>query len=254
MDLSYFREGPSFNKRNLLLAVTDVPSKFSYLTPIADVLRGSVALKTDGNGQLIGDHSRTDNITVDSRLITPTNAKATCSSLLSVAKQLYGIKLNAAIVDDTAYGLFISSVLLSGQLSYLVDLDISFIPMNYDNLYNLCKFVNPIVSGYNPMKRLSMVKCGLKANGTYRIIESLIGNNFIEELFLSGNLATDYAVDVLVRLLFHSESRLKSLGFGDNLITAAAIDKLAPVVARHKFLSNIQLHDSDLVTQELALK
>lgn len=162
-DLSYYREGPSY-KRNLLLAVTDVAPKFSYLTPIDDVLRGSVSHRTDANGHLQLDASVTpsSSITVDARLITPRNASTTCASLLSVAKQIYGLKLSAALLDDPAYHTFLRSVLLSGKLSYLVDLDLSYITMSYENLYDLCKFVNPIVSGYNPMKRLALVKCNLK--------------------------------------------------------------------------------------------
>ena len=78
------------------------------------------------------------------------------------------------------------------------------------------------------------------------VIEALIGNNFIEELYLSGNSSTDYAVESLIKLLTYSDSRLKCLGFGENSLSSAGIARLAPILASHLILSQVQLHDNPM--------
>lgn len=190
------------------------------------------------------------NLIVDAR--KSRNIQQTVSELLKVANQVYGITLNAALMDDESMHHFISVGLMSGKFVYLVDIDLSYINISYKNLHEFCKFVNPVVSGYNPMKRLSMTRCNLGVNGTKYVVEACIGNNFIEELYLTGNQATDEVSDSLVRLLQYSESRLKAFGFGDNLLSSQAVANLAPFVESHKFLSVIQLQDNPICDEGAA--
>ena len=136
---------------------------------------------------------------IDARIIKKSNLKQACSRLLEISNNTYSMTLNACLIDEEDYDIFIHSVLLSGKLRYLVSLDLSYIPLSYKSMQDVCKFVNPIISGYNPLKRLTMTKCELKATGTAMILEALCGNNFIEALYLTSNLATDYTIDTLVR-------------------------------------------------------
>ena len=137
-------------------------------------------------------------LTVDARKIKKSNLKHACNSILEISDNTFSMTLNACLMDEEDYHSFISTVLLSGKLRYMVSLDLSYIPLSYKSMQEVCKFVNPIVSGYNPLKRLALTKCELKATGTTMILEALCGNNFIEELYLTSNLATDYTIDILV--------------------------------------------------------
>ena len=164
---------------------------------------GAISLKMDKQGdiplpQSIPKLETSHNLIVDARIMNKSNLKQACDNLLAISNNTYGMTLNASLIDEEDYHTFIHSVLLSGKLRYLVSLDLSYIPLSYKSMQDICKFVNPIISGYNPLKRLTMTKCELKATGTAMIIEALCGNNFIEELYLTSNLATDYTVDVLV--------------------------------------------------------
>ena len=164
---------------------------------------GAISLKMDEQGniplpsnvpKLAADH----NLIIDARVIKKSNLKQACSSILEISNNIYSMTTNASLMDEVDYDIFIRSVLLSGKLRYLVSLDLSYIPLSYNSTQDVCKFVNPIISGYNPLKRLTMTKCELRATGTAMILEALCGNNFIEELYLTSNLGTDYTVDTLV--------------------------------------------------------
>lgn len=163
LDLIYYRDGPSF-RGQLLTSVTDYPARFSFESPIDEVLEGSLSMKTNQSGTFNESDTIEPcvNITIDVGLVTPDNINLTCDTILSVANQVYGLKISRALLDDASYYTFISTVLLGGKLKYLVDLDLSYVNITYECLYSLCKFVNPIISGYNPMKRLTMTKCGLQ--------------------------------------------------------------------------------------------
>jgi Ran GTPase-activating protein (RanGAP) involved in mRNA processing and transport len=208
-------------------------------------LQGAKNVKLLENGEVqIDEISEGTNLIVDARKITVSNVAQSIASILKFSSQIYGINMSAAVLDEESVCIFVSSCLLSGKLEYLVDLDLSYTHFSYKGLYDFCKFANPVISGYNPLKRLSMNRCGLGINGTKLVIEAFAKNNFIEELYLSSNQATDHSCESLIRLLQYSESRLRALGFGDNLLSCEAVSKIADCFEAHNFLSTVQLHDN----------
>ena len=105
---------------------------------------------------------------------------------MKFSKIIYALKLSSSLAEAYSIEMFISKVLLSGKFFYLVDLDLSYIHIDIKCAYELCKYLNPVVSGYNPLKRLTMTKCGLALKGTQLILDSFSNNNFIEEIYLTG--------------------------------------------------------------------
>ena len=101
-----------------------------------------------------------------------------------------------------------TGVLRKGKFPYLVDLDCSYLCV--DNMLPSIRIVlDPVKSGYCPIKRLVMTQCGLGIDGIRTIIVSLKNNVFVEELILNGNNCTDSCMPDIVNTLKSSSSRLK---------------------------------------------
>ena len=159
--MSYYLENP-LTKKKLRVSVNDYPIKFSYLTPIEEILKDAKCVQINDQGFLYPEMEQQLNLIVDGTRIRQENVDQACASMLEVVDRIYSLSLSAALIEEEGYNTFIHSVLQCGQLRYLVSLDLSYIPISYAGVQEVCKFVNPIVSGYNPLKRLNMCKCDLK--------------------------------------------------------------------------------------------
>lgn len=104
--------------------------------------------------------------------------------------------------------------------------------------------MNPRISGYCPIKRLVLTRCGLFAKGTISLFESLLGNIYVEELFVSGNKATDEAIPSISQFLI--EAKLKTLCLGDNNLSREGIEPLCHVLKSQKTIRVLHINGNNI--------
>ena len=239
--MTYFEKGV-----RRLPAACDYPKKFDFNSPVYDILKTADIVSLRSNGQFnvdcISSPNDDKNYFIDARTVTDSTAHRTSSDIQSFANQIVGIRFSGAIVSMKTTDSLLSKVFQPTLLNYIVDLDLSHIQLSYTSQSILCRAINPIISGYCSIKRLSLVKTTVGVKGSISIFESLTGNSFIEELFMTGNCFTDAAVPALAKCLSHRQCYLKVLGIGDNEITAAGMGILAPVFGAHESLKSLNLN------------
>ena len=71
--------------------------------------------------------------------------------------------------------------------------------------------LNPVKSGYCPIKRLVLTQCQLGIDGTRTVFTSLRDNVFVEELIMNGNHCTDTVMGDIVATLKASANKFKLL-------------------------------------------
>ena len=74
--------------------------------------------------------------------------------------QIYSISMsNARLLDITTIQHVLSNITQRGLFRYLVELNLSYIQMSKSSLDCLCFYVNPVTSGFCPIRRLILTHC-----------------------------------------------------------------------------------------------
>ena len=159
------------------------------------------------------------------------------------------------------------------RFCHLSELCMSYMPLSLQAVASITRALNPVVSGYCSIKRLVLARCSLESSGCCRVLESLRGNVFIEEVVLTGNRGGDAMVSAFASICGHDLSKVSNnrsnncylisnratrqlltltltqirvLGLGDNGLSGAAITLLAPALRGDCHLLALDLHGNAL--------
>jgi len=161
--------------------------------------------------------------------------------------KINGIRFNEALGDLVAGAIWEDTgIMRHGKFPFLVDLDMSYAAVIGKHIPVMGLILNPIKSGYCPIKRLVLTQCRLGIQGTRTVFNSLQNNVFVEELVVNGNMCTDAVVPDIVRCLVSSSNRLRSLGLGSNGLTAASMTAFAAALEGNTLLRELQLNGNTI--------
>jgi hypothetical protein len=225
----------------------EIPPRFDILDSVRDILKNTteIELKLDG---LLGFPIdwKSENFKINLSALLDSRVDAVIEQILNRRNFIFGMRLSAPRLHPGNIERLISETMTTGILNYLVELDLSYFELSHTSTDLLCKTINPIVSGYCPIKRLILTRSGLGVHGASAIFAALTGNIFLEELVMNGNHATDSAMLPLIKLLSHTQSRLRIISLGSNDITARGMTELGVAIGPHPYLEEVFLNDNPI--------
>jgi hypothetical protein len=226
------------------LSTASINPRYSLDATVEQILDGCVASEIEEEFDFcLNDYGgKFDNFIVDASALRSATLDNALNEFRKHTDQIFSIRLakpKHLSVNDI--NRFLPYVCRSGFLKYLVELDLSYFSIPGSSLKSLCSAVNPILSGYCPMKRLTLVRCSLQFKGVKYLLEAATQNIFLEELILTGNNATDEAIPYLNQYLSFNLNKIRVLGLGDNEISTEGAQALATVLGKHKYLSCLLL-------------
>ncbi len=158
-----------------------------------------------------------------------------------------GVRFSTAIADKIVESIWENTgAVRHGKFPFLVDLDMAYIPIAERYFPTIGHILNPVKSGYCPLKRLVLTQCRLGIAGTRTVFNALCTNVFLEELIVNGNHCTDAVIPDIVRCLVSSSNRFKTLGLGTNDLTAAGMVGFAAALEGHASLCELQLNGNNI--------
>jgi hypothetical protein len=191
-EADYFLEGPIQRPRT---AKEVTGHRFGVYDSSDTLLKDAVTIYADKTGQLNGlpdEWAKTkEPLIVDARAILDEGIERLCNEVLERDQYIFGLVLNAASISPESMDALAISLLSPGILNFLAQLDISCLPLSPATQQLLCRMLSPVLSGYCPVKNFVATGCALKSSGSLNICNALVGNVFIEEVFMNGNAFTD---------------------------------------------------------------
>lgn len=128
---------------------------------------------------------------------------------------------------------------------YMTMLDLSYTILPFSLFEILCKTLNVLVSGYCPIKRLLLNRCGLGLKGGLELFENIYSNLYLEELFLNGNSLTDACVDGILGYLGNTTvCKLSIISLADNKLSVKGLSRIGRALKNNKCLHTIHLQDN----------
>ena len=157
------------------LSAPEIPAKFDMYATVDEALKGVMPLQCDDDGNIVGIHdNRSRNFTVTAhKLSSITAVNHFISNISNHADEIFGLYFNGLKIEEKNIDELISGIVEFGKFKYLVDLDLSYIFISYVPLYRLCDILNPKKSGYCPIKRLMLTRCGLGSKGMLYLLMCL---------------------------------------------------------------------------------
>lgn len=189
------------------------------------------------------DYRSNTNFLVEASKITPgAPIKKFLNDVLGKSNSVFGFRISGPILDNASIDELIIPIIEFGKFQYLVELDLSYLILPKDSLNTLCRTLNPVISGYCPIKRLVLTRSELGYYGCKSLFEAICGNLFLEELIVTSCKCTDKAIPYLLKTLINNQNRVRVLGLGGNYLSIESIRELYPVFATHRYLKDIDLH------------
>jgi Ran GTPase-activating protein (RanGAP) involved in mRNA processing and transport len=189
------------------------------------------------------DYRNNTNFLIDASKITPgAPIKRFLNDTLGKSNSVFGFRISGPILDNASIDELIIPIVEFGKFQYLVEVDFSYLILPKDSLNALFRTLNPVISGYCPIKRLVLTRSELGYYGCKSLFEAICGNLFLEELIITSCKCTDKAIPYLLKTLINNQNRLRVLGLGGNYLSIESIRELYPVFATHRYLKDIDLH------------
>ena len=241
---------PAPATQNIRVATAGLRARYPVDANADEVLLKAELIEIDDEDhdfRLADYGDRRTNFVIDASGISNEHVTQILENIKLHADQIFSVRLqrpkNLSLSGLTQ---FTSTVCTTGLFKYLVELDLSYMPMPGSSLMTLCDLLNPSVSGYCPVKRLTLVRCSLMLRGVKCLMDACLQNNFLEELTLTGNQATDEAMPSIIKFMNFNLNRIKVLGLGDNGFTAEGVNLLSPVLESHKYLQCLLLNGNSI--------
>ena len=230
-------------------SAVDVPARYSADATMDNIFENARYATLDKNGTLHIDSTSKNMscIVLDATHLAVENVDYSMYQIDNYKDLIYSITVSGS-TSMTLNGLdkLFRDVLVKERFNYLIELDISYVAVSQYALDALCKYIDPVTAGYCPLRRLIATRCCLGSKGVISLVKALKQNTVIEELFLSGNAATDSAVVFLVQFLSFRGNGITTLGLGDNQLTVHGMNDLSAIVGNHHKLVNLQLNGNSI--------
>jgi hypothetical protein len=151
----------------------DFPKKFELDAPADSILSEASPIQMQEDGKLDIYSSPTQNIILMINLLNQDNIEEVVDNCSKFANNIFGLNLSGVMAENEVMEKFVREVLSPTKLTYLVDLNLSYISLTYESLFILCETISPIKSGYCSIKRLAMVRAGYIIKLLYQIYQHL---------------------------------------------------------------------------------
>lgn len=221
---------------------------------VDEVLESCMVYQMDDNGNLIKSEKQLKGCDENkwqidaSRLIQDESmVENFIANLNTNTDKIFGLRINGSKLDLPSANRLCECLWKIGSLPNLVDSDYAYMRMSFASVALMATKLNPASKGgYCSIKRLILTRMDLGFKSTEQIFAALVGNIFLEELVLNGNSCTDAAIPALAKTLKGHQNRFRLLGLGDNELTVESMNILAPVLAAHPYLQELELQGNPL--------
>lgn len=100
-----------------------------------------------------------------SDVVQEVNVTDLCDELTMYANQIYSIRSSSSYISKDFIGKVINLVCNNQLFKFLIEIAISYQPLPVTCIAAICKSLNPIVSGYCPVKRLILTRTSISLSG-----------------------------------------------------------------------------------------
>ena len=100
-----------------------------------------------------------------SDVVQEANVNEICNELTAYANQIYSIRSSSSYASKKYIGKIISLVCNNQLFKFLIEIAISYQPLSAPSITAISKSLNPIISGYCPIKRLILARTSISLSG-----------------------------------------------------------------------------------------
>ena len=100
-----------------------------------------------------------------SDVVQEANVNEVCDELTAYANQIYSIRSSSSYVSKNYIGKIINLVCNNQLFKFLIEIAISYQPLPVTSITAISKSLNPIISGYCPIKRLILARTSISLSG-----------------------------------------------------------------------------------------
>ena len=220
---------------------TDIKNRYDPTTSLEDILNMTELRIVRGNGvcDLEGEET---NYSIDARRLLHSSVDFCLYELDNHKDQIYSMSISQSkTLDISSIDCMVSFLTSMGQLKYLVELNLSYVPLSKKSLDAICFYFDPNTQGYCPVRRLVLTHCELGINGVNQILTALTENPVIEELLIGGNDASDESISNLVSFLSFNTNVITQLSLGSNKYTSYAMQELSEAILIQTHLKELHV-------------
>lgn len=168
------------------------------------------------------------------------------TEMTSYHDQIYSFSCVGSYLTSKAVDKLVACIINHHNFRYLAALDLSYTSISINTVKTICRALNPIISGFCPLKRLVLSRCALDLSGCVRVFEAIRGNIFIEEIIITGNKATNDVIPSIISIIGKGLSKIKVLGLGDNDITFDGVMSICEMIKTSSDLRELDLHHNKI--------
>ena len=102
-----------------------------------------------------------------SDVVQEANVDEVCDELTAYAHQIYSIRSSSSYVSKAFIGKIINLVCNSQVFKFLIEIAVAYQPLPVTSVTAISKTLNPIISGYCPIKRLILTRTSINLSGDF---------------------------------------------------------------------------------------